>query len=274
VVRHRKKPKVEDDSDVEPLSAAANASRSRAPVSTRLPETPISIQSSPRPLLPLSPRENLRPARVSATPAKKQAPSITLDSDTDGQIPSSQSDERELCAPRGSPRDAEEVKASVDKWRVEAAVIIAPAMSEPDVDIEQAVDIEIGDVRMESEPPPSDEPFAPDVDSSSCHGPPDDSHAELTLNPDLGPRNDPLENARATAPDHVPAPAALPGTPAALSVKAKTDQIIAQIKAAAFAAAVSSPEPEPVRFPEVQESSDDEEPVDLCILRKTARKNM
>ncbi|CAA7259137.1 unnamed protein product [Cyclocybe aegerita] len=61
----------------------------------------------------------------------------------------------------------------------------------------------------------------------------------------------------------------MPPTPVALDQATKTAQIIADIKARAYAKSVSSPEPAPLEFNETLDSSDDDlEPLELFVQRK------
>jgi hypothetical protein len=88
-----KRPKFNDDSDVEPLDSVIEVYRPVAPVSHHGAE-----KLALRLPLRLSPRENLV-SNTEQPQAKKSRPlsCITVDSDLEVLIPSSQSDEHELC---------------------------------------------------------------------------------------------------------------------------------------------------------------------------------
>jgi hypothetical protein len=192
-------------------------------------------------------------------------------------VPSSQSDEQELAAPRTIKKDPKDIKESVDRWRQEAA---SPDPSPLDDDWGMALDADIPS-------PEADTPY-------SSHGDP------LNLTSDKAtPNSSPLHSSEAevyvrllssgantsTIPTtsvspvfaassrpktpSAPSNALLPATPVALSPESKTAQIIAQIKANAMAASACSPDEasQVLVYKELEESSSSGEEEDYNLFK-------
>jgi hypothetical protein len=118
----------------------------------------------------------------------------------------------------------------VDRWRNEAPV------SWPTSEPEENMDVDV----------------APE-DDIVVDGPP-----ALVFTPESSP--EPQEQPLLLTPQQPRMQRSLPATPVALTEASKTAKIIAEIKAKAYAAALSSPEDSPVgEFRELEDSSDEEE---------------
>jgi hypothetical protein len=171
------------------------------------------------------------------------------------RIPSSQSDEEELCMPETVKSDTGRVKETVEKWRTEA--IGTPPRSQL-VNSHNISDLDV-DMAVYS-------PHTPEAALSPHHQSPF-SEAEA-LNPESVSTNPTSPSPKASnakditplSPPRLSEASEQPPTPLALDAETKTAQIIAQIKANAFAAAVSSPEEDQTipEFKELEDSSDEE----------------
>jgi hypothetical protein len=94
-----------------------------------------------------------------------------------------------------------------------------------------------------------------------------DTAANANMNVDVpvsSPLSEPESLNIASRPD---TPERRPNLPAALDVESKTAQIIAQIKADAYAAACSSPEPVTSEFKSLDEDSGDEDDLNLFLIK-------
>lgn len=201
-------------------------------------------------------------------------------------IPSSQSDEQELAAPRVIKKKAEDIKETVNRWRQETA---SPDRSSPVLD-EWAMDIDVpvnipaldtdttyssdGDRAMSTHHSVHSSPFH-SSEAEVCEGLMSSRNTSTTLQttPQSPPFLPPTDRPKTPSPAG-PSNAPLPPTPVVLDAKAKTDQIIAQIKANAQASAVDSPD-ERSRVLELQDlndSSSDEEDLEFLQMFKLKNK--
>ena len=174
-------------------------------------------------------------------------------------IPSSQSDEQELAAPRVITKDPEDVKESVNRWRQEAASpSLSPVHGDWDMDIESDTGSEVltpcpdGDAQCSS----NGDPLNLTSNHSSLRSSPiQSSEAEVsagllssgghTSTTVLTTPATPIlvvSSIRPTTPAPTISNAPFPPTPVALSEESKTAQIIAQIKANALAASAVTPD--------------------------------
>ncbi|KAJ7770139.1 hypothetical protein DFH07DRAFT_768691 [Mycena maculata] len=232
----KRKAKLDSDSEIEPIEAVAYIPRSPARTRTSAPAV-----NKPT---PFSPKENLthqlsQPAtrkkpRISSPEPRLPSPEPPIAPSEPGElVPSSQSDEQNEMVHRGPPRDPVAVMEDVDRWRNEARSPVSLPLSEPDdnmdVDMDTPVDVVVVDVapRTVFTPEPSPQP----------------QQQPLLLTPQQ-PR---LQRS-------------LPATPVALTEASKTAKIIADIKAKAYADALSSPEDSPLgELKELEDSSDEED---------------
>ncbi|KAK7057112.1 VWFA domain-containing protein [Favolaschia claudopus] len=236
----KRKAKADSDSEIEPIDAVIHIPRS--PARTRASATPASASTKQT---TLSDKENLTHQSVNTPPARKKArissperrlqsmepPIAASDPGELVTVPSSQSDEQEeLVLHRPASRDPVAVMEEVNRWRNDASSPISLPMSEPednmDVDVSPVTDVAPDEVPAlvytpESSPEPQEQPFL------------------------LTPQQSRV--------------APLPATPVALTEASKTAQIIADIKARAYAEAMSSPEDSPVGELKQLEDSDDED---------------
>jgi hypothetical protein len=290
----RKKVVCEDDNedDLVPLPAIyvnrpSNNNKTR-PQPTFVANTPISVNSQS--CGPLTPKENkISPCKPTAA---RKAP-LQDASDAEGQVPSSQSDEQELPMVRTARRDPTEVKEAVAKWRASAigtpGAVAIPVNDDWDMAMDAGVDV--------NETHDGYDPI-PDISTS-----PNTSEAEIsahlrsisatTTNSPAAdiPSPVPLPGVlQSAAPTHQTSPNSpgspprktssqlsipIPATPVAMTPKSKTAQIVAQIKANAYAATLSSPDesgPNFEGFKDELEESSDEDGMDLfagkrCVFR-------
>lgn len=178
-------------------------------------------------------------------------------------VPSSQSDEQELTAPRLIQKSTEDIKESVHRWRQEATSNSAPS-NHWGMDMDADIDVPMDD---------SEIPYSSDAGAASSPSPPRSCSSEAEVMAGLTTSGNTSTTPTTPASPVVPPPALnkpltplpagapLPTTPVALSAASKTAQIIAQIKANALAANVSSPDEakEMPEFRELDDTSSDEE---------------
>ncbi|KDQ57531.1 hypothetical protein JAAARDRAFT_58139 [Jaapia argillacea MUCL 33604] len=273
----RKTPDSDSDmDDSEPVVRLARAPSIvyKSKASSALP-TPVTSsgafsKGSHRPLAPL---ENLsrgtRNNQTHNTSPKKKArftspPQFDADEDV---IPSSQSDEQELCLPKLTPRSPSEVKESVDRWRKQSiqpggAEIGDPIWADTEVDVGlDSMDVDMAD---DDVPPPGS-----NLPSSS---PPISPHSEAEVSAALHASSAESSAAMSYFRPLTPPPTddlpPLPRTPVVLTAESKAAQIIADIKAKALLHASSSEEKRVTTFKdELSDSSDDD--VDFLLLAKS-----
>ncbi|KAJ7703109.1 hypothetical protein B0H17DRAFT_1127442 [Mycena rosella] len=235
----KRKAKLDSDSEIEQIEAVAYIPRSpaRARASAPVPPKPT----------PFSEKENLTHQLPQANPSRKKPrisspeprlpspePPVAL-SDPGELVPSSQSDEQdELILRRPAARDPMAVMQEVDRWRNEARSPVSLPMSEPE-DVEMSPpEVTHEDVVVVEEAP----------------------RAVFTPEPSPEPQQQPM----LLTPQQPRLLPSLPVTPVALTEASKTAKIIADIKARAYADALSSPENSPLgELKELEESSDEEE---------------
>jgi hypothetical protein len=191
-------------------------------------------------------------------------------------VPSSQSDEQELAAPRIIKKDPNDINESVNRWRQEAA---SPKPSPPYHDWAMDIDADIGadaDIPI----PDADTAYSSDGDplnltsdnptpnSSPLHSSEAEvcagllsSGANTSTNPTTPVSPIFAASSRPKSPPPTSSNAPLPATPIALSPESKTAQIIAQIKANALAASASSPDEtsKVLVYKELEDSSSSDE---------------
>ncbi|KAJ7924900.1 hypothetical protein B0H13DRAFT_1976627 [Mycena leptocephala] len=197
--------------------------------------------------IPRSPLPQVQPVRkkprISSPEPRLPSPEPPIASSDPGElVPSSQSDEQDEMLLRGPGRDPVAVMEDVDRWRNEAHSPVSLPMSEP----EENTDLDVITV--------DEAPAAIFTPESS----PEPQQRSLLLTPQQ-PRLQP----------------SLPATPVALTEASKTAKIIADIKAKAYAQALSSPEDSPLgELRELEDSSDEEDlfdgPVYATLHRHTA----
>ncbi|KAJ7084483.1 hypothetical protein B0H15DRAFT_399988 [Mycena belliarum] len=152
-------------------------------------------------------------------------------------IPSSQSDEQNEMVPHSLPRDPILVMQEVDRWRNEARSPISVPRSEPQEDTD--MNANLPDARLDL-----------------------GIIVEEVLRPGFTPEPspEPQQQSMSLTPQRSRLLQSLPVTPVALTEASKTAKIIADIKAKAYAAALSSPENSPLgELKELEDSSDEEE---------------
>ncbi|KAJ7045604.1 hypothetical protein C8F04DRAFT_1065455 [Mycena alexandri] len=236
----------DSDSEIESIDAIAYISRS--PVRTR---TSAPVVAAPLKPIIFSDKENLthqlsqpspvrkKPRRSSPEPRLPSPEPPIAPSDTGELIPSSQSDEQDEMVLHGPPRDSVAIMEDVDRWRNEARSPLSlpvseRAMSEPE-DMDVDVDVIPDDLITVAEASPA--AFTPEP------SPEPQQQQSLLLTPHQS-RSQP----------------SLPVTPVALTEASKTAKIIAEIKAKAYATALSSPDDSPLGpLKELEDSSDDED---------------
>ncbi|KAJ7647245.1 hypothetical protein FB45DRAFT_193605 [Roridomyces roridus] len=217
----KRKIKVDDDSELDLLDSIPRSPPRRA----------LAIASIQKPT-PFSPKENLthqlsqttqtrkKPRLSSPEPRVPSPQPPTTSSEAGDLVPSSQSDEDELVC-RGPPVDHEVVMQDVDKWRNDANSPVS-LPSEGDVDMPDA---------------------APNVSAVTPESSPEARQELLLLTP-LRSQKQP----------------SLVTTPVALTGASKAAQIIADIKAKAYANTLSSPDDSPLgELKELEDSSDEED---------------
>ncbi|ETW81027.1 hypothetical protein HETIRDRAFT_452475 [Heterobasidion irregulare TC 32-1] len=306
----RKRDEDEDEDEGVPAVLPASSPLSSSPPalppsSPRLPSSALPTPTTPNaptiPILPPSPTPDRRSSRKRPrlsppTPSpRKLSPHLHTAADApppnhndgadddDELVPSSQSDEHELCLPKDLRRDPRAVHETIESWRRTSA---APSASSParlpaldfspttmDVDgpaspMPLAFELSVAQAGSELDPrssslsPPSSPAPSPSRGASLPHP----SSAEVSallrtapLPPSSYTTPSPLPHTLllSPAPAPVPAPpspspppptAALrPTTPVPLDSKAKTAQIIAQLRADATRAAHTAPSPDATR---------------------------
>ncbi|KAJ7217972.1 hypothetical protein GGX14DRAFT_598937 [Mycena pura] len=236
----KRKAKLDSDSEIDSIDAVAYLPRS--PARTRTSAGPL---SKPQPMS-ISHKENLTHKLPQVTPIPKKprisppppcmpspGPKPPVDPSDPELIPSSQSDEDEL-APRLLARDSDAIMEEVDRRRSEAHSPDSLAMSEPREDMDVDTSPPEAMIVVHEEAPSS--VFTPEPS-------PEPQQQSIQLTPQQ--------------PRLVPS---LPVTPVALTAISKTAQIIADIKARAYAEALSSPEDSPLlELRDLEDSSDDED---------------
>ncbi|OCH88872.1 hypothetical protein OBBRIDRAFT_888789 [Obba rivulosa] len=284
---------------------------------TRSPS--LSQQSSPSGRL--APRDNVPAARTRSHSVKKPsppkkarlsspehalpAPGSGHSADRSGLVPSSQSDEQELCAPKVMRKDPAVVKENVDRWRKETSIAPSRASSaqpkhspsrDRDVDAHMDADFSFdasvhGGISMdsmdESMPPAASDMQALTSETevsmqlrmrnsastlSSTHKPaiPTSPVTSISALAVTRASSSPAPNAyRPVTPPPEEAPQPRPVTPLALTPHSKAAKIIADIKARALAAALSSEEEGPIELGELSDSSSsDSFDIGFLITRK------
>jgi hypothetical protein len=259
----RKKPRFVDDPDIEMLDSVIYIRRPGDSVRSKPPD--VLTHSQPRSSLPLAPRENIAhlPAKSPLPKKEIQQSLIIVNSDPEKVVPSSQSDEHELCIPVIERKDIEEVKAHVEKWRVEAAgttglsVPVAGDCCEPDVDFDTIPEPDFGSLPL-GDALASSEPVSAISSGSHLSGAKTEAErSDVFFSPSR--RSSPLTTHPTTPADSSPSTGILPDIPVPLSPQTKAAQIIAQIRAAAFSTPVSTPQPEAIIFCQAEDSSEEEE---------------
>ncbi|KAJ7178458.1 hypothetical protein C8R43DRAFT_460335 [Mycena crocata] len=234
----KRKAKFDSDSEIEPIDAVAFIPRS--PTRTR---TSAAAAKPP----PFSAKENLTHQLPPVNPIRKKPrlstpeprlPSpepLNVPSDPGELVPSSQSDEQNEMI-RQPARDPLVVRQEVDRWRNEASSPLSLPMSEPDEDI----DVEMSPAEVFPQEVVVEE--APAI--------------VFTPEPSPEPQQQPL----LLTPQQHSLRRSLPATPVALTEASKAVELIAAIKAKAYADALSSPEDSPLgELKELNDSSDEED---------------
>lgn len=231
----KRKAKLDSDSEIESVDAVVHISRS--PTRTRTMGAPVPAAVKPA---PSSDKENVtnqppvpplrKKPRISSPEPCLEPPFAPSEPEELITVPSSQSDEQEELVLRGPARDPVSVMEEVDRWRNEAPVSWPTSEPEENMDVDVAPEDDI----VVDEPP------------------------ALVFTPESSP--EPQEQPLLLTPQQPRMQRSLPATPVALTEASKTAKIIAEIKAKAYAAALSSPEDSPVgEFRELEDSSDEEE---------------
>ncbi|KAJ6593986.1 hypothetical protein B0H19DRAFT_1246705 [Mycena capillaripes] len=234
----KRKAKLDSDSEIEPIDAVAHIPRS--PTRTRASASTIPTSLKPS---PFSDKENLTHQSPQVQPVRKKprmsspeprlpSPEPPIAASDPGElVPSSQSDEQDEILLRGPARDPVAVMEDVDRWRNDARSPASLPMSEPEENMD--VDMDPDDMIAVDETPAA--VFTPES---------------------LKPQQQPL----LLTPQQPRVQRSLPVTPVALTEASKTAKIIADIKAKAYAAALSSPEDSPLgELKELDDSSDEED---------------
>jgi hypothetical protein len=251
---------------------------------TVVANTTISVNSTPlQSCGPLTPKENTI-THCKPTAAKK-TPLSPL-SDVEEHVPSSQSDEQELSTLRAVRRDPQEVKEAVEHWRADAVGTPGTAIQindDWDMDMDASVGVsETHDSGYDPIPEISASPYASEAEISA-HLRSTSAATTATNSPAVAipsPAHLPGDHL-STAPTQLISPnipaspvrktssqlsVPVPATPVAMTPKSKTAQIVAQIKANAYAATLSSPDesgPNFAGFKDELEESSDEDDMDL-----------
>jgi hypothetical protein len=237
----KRKARLDSDSEIESIDAGAFIHSSPA-----RPRTSASSKPAP-----FAAKENLTHQLPQVSPIRKKprisSPEPRLPpiapSDPGELVPSSQSDEQNEIVVRGSARDPEVVMQEVDRWRNEARSPASLPMSES----EENMDVEMS---------------LPESTSNDVVIIEELPAVAFTPEPSPEPQEKPLLS--------TPQPRLLPSfpaTPVALTEASKTAKIIADIKAKAYANALSSPEDSPLgELKELEDSSDEEELLTGCAL--------
>ncbi|KAJ7251517.1 hypothetical protein B0H12DRAFT_1234154 [Mycena haematopus] len=242
----KRKAKLDSDSEVEPIDSVVHIPRStartRASKAAPIPVKPTLISDKENlTQLPQAPPLRKKPRISSPEPLLPSEPPIA--SSDLGElitVPSSQSDEQEEAVLRVASRDRGVVMEEVDRWRNEAHSPIPLSRSEPEEDMDVA---------------------APPDDNIVVDGLP-----ALVYTPESSP--EPQEQPMLLTPQQPRLHPSLPATPVALTEASKTAKIIAEIKAKAYAEALSSPEDSPLgEFKELEDSSDEEELLAGVVLK-------
>ncbi|GBE80983.1 hypothetical protein SCP_0307060 [Sparassis crispa] len=283
-----------DDSEDEPAQEPVYVSRQ--PPSSR------SAVASP-PARPLAPKDNVpsfrgrveshrksspfKKARLSSPEPMPDAPSSGNDADVEELIPSSQSDEQELCVPKAAVKNPQEVKESVHKWRQEAVPaepileqfppedhfthFTEPEMqTDPDVAMADSVPLPTVELTKGSVTPRSEAEVSTLLHLRSSRSTLSSSHWEApTSDAGVLPATLPAAASAPPAPisaDYLsisPPPLDLPPrppTPVALSMETKTAQIVADIRAQAEARDDESFDQDvPLEFKDLESSSDEDD---------------
>ncbi|KAF8210364.1 hypothetical protein K438DRAFT_2011771 [Mycena galopus ATCC 62051] len=236
----KRKAKLDSDSEIEPIDAVVHIPRSPArtrasgaAVSTPVKPTLISDKENLTHQLPHAPlRKKPRVSSPEPHLPSPEPPIAPLDLGELITVPSSQSDEQEEMVLRIPARDRGVVMEEVDRWRNEARSPISLPRSDPDDNMD--VDVQPDDDVVVNEPP------------------------ALVFTPESSPERQ--EQPLLLTPQQPRVRSSLPVTPVALTEASKTAKIIADIKARAYAEALSSDEDSPVgEFKELEDSDDEED---------------
>lgn len=244
--------------------------------------TSISPRSNTKNIIrgPLLLKENISSTCMS--PSKRSSKKARFEEDPDAElIPSSQSDEQELSAPRVIKKDPDDVKESVNRWRQGTAPLELPSPIHDDWAMDVDVEVPAPDVDMA---------YSSDGDplniTKSVHSSPLQTSEEEVREGLISSANNstvpttpaspvPFASTPKTPPrsrTSIVAHAPLPATPVALDSDSKTAQIIAEIKATAMAASASTPDErsELLEYKDLTESSedDDEDALDIFTFNK------
>ncbi|KAJ7680414.1 hypothetical protein DFH06DRAFT_416511 [Mycena polygramma] len=237
----KRKAKLDSDSEIEPIDAvvhlprssartraSASASAAAPPLKSSLFSDKENITHQPSQIYPVR-----KKPRISSPELRPPSPETPIAPSDHGEpVPSSQSDEQEEMLLRRPARDPVAIMEDVDRWRNDARSPVSLPMSEPDESMD--VDVVPNDAAVVDEPPAL--VFTPESS-------PEPQHQPLLLTP----------------PQHR-VHCSLNATPEALTEASKTAKIIADIKAKAYAAALSSPEDSPLgEFRELEDSGDEED---------------
>ena len=264
-------------------AARSSAAKPLAPKGNVLPSPSESASSRKRPRL-----ESPAPQHAS------QAETLNLSQVTDPYevIPSSQSDEQELSMPKVVKKDSAAVKEAVDLWRREAETdarvegpgdFLVPSVEVAmDVDVPESLGSPLSSIPTGLQTPRSKAEMRPSSplpltlsSPTSCHTAVADPAPLTTSSPSSPTRLTPtsllfMHDRPITPPPETREPTA-PSTPVALGQESTTAQIIADIKARAYAAALSSPEsicPELKELGYHESSSDESEDDFMAALNK------
>jgi hypothetical protein len=254
----KRKNKFDSDSEVEILNTVVYVPK---PVKSAKATVSNAVQPAP-----FTPKEGSKlrngkhlvkkPRRLSP-----ERPEIPID----GRVPSSQSDE-ELSLPESSKKDIGKVTDNVKKWRSEA-------LSSPLGSPLQLLDASQGlDTDIVADPPSPTDPAL----SSPLRSPFSEADVfrpeSVSTNPTSPcPTAPVVRGVSPVTPIRLGNRPELPPTPLAMDAETKTAQIIAQIRADAYAAAMSSPDDEHV--PELRDldNSSDEDELDPFDWRSDAK---
>lgn len=284
-----------------PRKRALPADDTQAPPSAQIRTSPRKAARSST-TQPLAPKANILPSPSESASSRKrprlaapepqnasQLETLNLSQVTDPYevVPSSQSDEQELIAPKVTKKDPTAVKEAVDLWRREAEtdVRLEEPVDLPRPDAEVAMDVDgpeeslgsplssiptgLQTPRSEADMRPSSPPPLTLSSPASCHtavaapmvAPLTSSSTPLTPTSLLFTSERPI-----TPPPEAHAPPVPPAL-VALDQESRTAQIIADIKARAYAAALSSPESVCAELKELgyHDSSSDESEEDFMV---------
>ncbi|KAH7927129.1 hypothetical protein BV22DRAFT_1127611 [Leucogyrophana mollusca] len=249
---NKRKKKFEIDLDADIPEATIYVNKSGSPL--KVAHTPGSALATP-PKAPNSAASLLRTSGTAFSPSSQSVQPL---------LSTSQSDEMELVLPVPRNSDIGQVKEHVRKWRQEAVASPNPYVDKDWIDSGAEMDV----VHDKTSPTPDTPPDALSSYATSPFHSEADVSAQLrtrsTSASSLSPESPLFSSTSLPSPPNTKEVPPTPATPEALDSHTKTAQLIASIKAKAYAASVSSSDGRhsPLQFRELEDSDDE----DLDIL--------